>query len=415
MPDAPSRLIYDQRDLSPGALERLMAAFEGRFVVEFCSEIDHSSDRGSYFAFQLAETKAHTVRIWAPGAEQSNVECSPCNEKQPCRHVLWLLDQINKYTLTNTQKRGPLTLSRRGYPSEVPEPYTRISKVGLETLAEYAHWDFRPPAYVEPDSDSKAEEIREILAALSPQLADGYRPDIFDFLPVDQDFETSMARRDLPALVAHSMMVNIDIFHHFRAIVTPNFCAADFFKKMQQRADESLQLMGEFLQTGAPPDTGQVPDIPWCARVLINIVAAIRDKLLKSTLSKATKAEAGNTLVHILNEVVERNRNAYSASIWEKTPQQKLPDRENNLFHRLIVSPMRSADGTPFVIHELNFIVDSIQHLVDTMQVIGEQMPKGGAPSNYTAKFRELLARMKRDQPAKRPGAEMSREPKRAK
>lgn len=416
MPEAPSRLIYDQRDLSPGAQERLMAAFEGRFIVECCSEIDDSSDRGTYFAFQLAETKAHTVRIWAPGSEYSNVECSNCNEPQPCRHIFWLLDQINKHTLSDAQKRGSLTLSKRGYPAEVPEPFSRISKVGMETLAESAHWEFRPPPYTEPDRDAKAEEIKEIMAALSPSIADEYRPDIFDHLAVIQSFETALAQQDLPALVAMSMMVNQDMFHHFRAIVSPSYCAADFFKKMGQKADDSLALMTEYLQSGSAVVTNETPDIPWCARTLINIVSVIRDKILRSTLSKPAKAEAGNTLVHILDEVVNRNINAYSGAIWDRTPQRKLPDRDNNLFHRLIVAPTRSADP-PFIIHELNYLIDSTQHLVDHMEAIGEQMPKGGAPSTYTAKFRELLSRMKRDQSSgsKRPGGEMSRDPKRAK
>ena len=199
-PEAPSNLVYDRGDLSPGTRERLEAAFEGRYVVEYCSERSESGVK--YYVFQMAETAPHSVRIRVPGTNYSNVECSNCNEPQPCRHVFWLLDQINKHTLSDAQKQGPLTLSPRGYPTEVPEPYVRISQVGIQELAEHASWEVRPEHYNEPDQESKAEEIREILAALSPTTADEYRPDIFDHLIIDQSFESSLARRDLPSLLA---------------------------------------------------------------------------------------------------------------------------------------------------------------------------------------------------------------------
>lgn len=343
-PEAPSNLLYDQRDLSPGTKERLDAAFEGRFVVESCGERSVSSGQGKYYAFQLAETVAYSVRIGAPGSNYSNVECSNCNEPQPCRHVFWLLDQINKHTLTTAQKRGSLTLSARGYPSEVPEPFERISKIGIEELAELANWEVRSEPYNEPDQETKAEEIREILAVLSPRTADEYRPDIFDHLTVDQSFTPALARRDLASLVAKSLMVNPDMFHHFRAIVSPNYCAADFFRKMREKADEVLAQMNKYIETGVTEDGNEVYDIPWCARTLTNIVQAIRAKVLKSPLGKPAKAEAGSALVRILSEVVARNGDAYEGRVWEKTPQRKMPDKDRNLFYRLIVSPTRSAD-----------------------------------------------------------------------
>jgi hypothetical protein len=416
-PEAPSQLIYVDRDLSPGAKERLERAFEGRFVLEYCGSKEEQAPRhGQYFVFQLGETKNHTVRIRAPALNYNNIECSNCNEQQPCRHVFWLLDQINKYTLTDSQKRGSLTLSKRGYPSEVPSPYERISRLGIEELAKMAHWKVQ---------EARAVEIQEMMAALSPNIAENFRPDIFDQLPMDQSLESALDRRDLAAFVAKSLMTNQDLFYHFRAHITPSHCAKDFFRKMREKADSSMSHMARYLESGIV-ENHTVPNIPWCARVLIDIVTSIRSRVLDAYLTKTAKAEAANTLVHILNEVVNRNGDAYAGRVWEGKPERKMPDRDKNLFHRLIVSPVRTADD-PFIIDVLSYLTDSSQHLVDRMEVIGEvlermevigeQMPKGGAPSTYTAKFRELILRMKRDLASgpKRSGEEMGSDSKRMK
>lgn len=413
LPEAPSKIEYSRRDLSPAASKRLDAAFEGHFTVAHCAEHNVSSGP-RYYAFQIAETTAYSVRIGAPGSNYSNAECFNCNEPQPCRHIFWLLDHINKHTLTDAQKKGPLTLSKGGFPSEVPGPFERITKVGMEDLAERLHWELRPPYYEEPDHEAKAQEIREIMAALSPRTANEYRPDIFGRLAMDQSFENALAQRDLETLLAQLLMVNSDMFHYFRALVSPNHCAADFFMKMRERGDEAISLFSRYIQSGPTEDKNEIYDIPWCARRLTDIVDQIRNKVFESTLGKSAKAEAAETLIHILEEVVDRNSDAYAGAVWAGTPQRRLSDKERNLFIRCTAP----STEPPFIINELNYLTDASQHLVDRVEAIGEQMPKGGAPSTYTAKLRELIPRMKRgDIPRvpKRPGSEMSSDSKRMK
>src|SRR5271169_5615232 len=77
--EAPSKLSYDRRDLSPAANKRLDAAFEGHFIVNHCTEHDIAG-LNKYYAFQIAETTAYSVRIGAPGTKYSNAECFNCNE-----------------------------------------------------------------------------------------------------------------------------------------------------------------------------------------------------------------------------------------------------------------------------------------------------------------------------------------------
>lgn len=412
-----SEITYDRRELSPGAKDRFEAAFDGRFIVEYCGERTESAGRGKYIAFHMGETVGHLIRIGAPGGNYNNVECSNCNEPQPCRHVFWLLDQINKHTLTDDQKRSPLLLSKHGYPSNFPGPFERISDTGLETLAERASWEVRPAHYTGPNRELRVEEIREIMAVLSPHISDEYRPDIFNNLLAHQSFESALAQRDLEAFVARSLMVANDLFRHFRAFVSPNHCATDFFRKMRERADEALARHSKYLLTGRPGPNNEICDIKWCAVTLTDIVGSIRTKILKSTLGRPPKAEAAETLVHILGEVVDRNGDAYSGRIWDKSPQRKMPDKDKNLFHRLTVSVARSSDP-PFIQYELNYLADASQHVVDRLEEIVEQMAQGGAPSAYAAKFRELISRIKRadlQSGPKRPAPEMGSDPKRMK
>jgi hypothetical protein len=412
------KIPYNQGHLSPGARDRLEAAFDGRFCVEYCGERTDAT-RGKYFVFHMAETVGHLVRIGTLGGIYSNVECSNCSEPQPCRHCFWLLDQINKHTLTDEQKRGPLVLLNQGYPSELPGPFERVTEIGLEELANRAHWEIRPADYTGPNLDAKSKEIREIMAAFSPRLAEEYRPDIFNnHLSVDQSLDIALAQRDLEAFVARSLMLDHNLFRHFQAIVSLNYCAAEFFRKMKERADDALLHKANYLLTGRPRDNNEICDIPWCARALTDIVIAIRSKILGSTLGKPAKAEAAETLVHILDTVVACNSDAYVGRIWDKTPKQKMPDKDKNLFHLLTVSPALHSLAPPFIQYELNYLTDASQHLANRLEEIVQRMAQGGAASVYTGKFRELISRMKRvDLPSgpKRPGPEMGGDSKRMK
>jgi hypothetical protein len=403
-PETPSKLTYDKRELSPAAIDRLHEAFRGRFNVDYCGERHDGLEPGTYFAFQVAETVEYAVRIGAPGSTYQNPKCSKCNDTQPCRHIFWLLDQIAKCTVTEGQRSAPLTMMNRGYPSELPHPFDRISNIGIEELAERMHWDVRPVTYSEPDLVKRAQEIRDILAFLSPVTAEEYMPKLFEYLHEEDYSDKNIVRpRDLESTLASMLMAKPSLFQCFRSLISPDHCASDFFQKMREKAEKAMLDMDYYLQTGISVDNHEVHDIPWCARTLINVVASINKALFnpkpRGTLGRAAKEQAAIALVWILGEVANRDVDVYAGAQWANSPQRRLPNRDRNLFERLIVHPSRSTEP-PFIINELkNIEPKAAQSQVERMDEINEILPRGGAPKDYLTKFRELIVHFKTAEP----------------
>jgi hypothetical protein len=403
-PETPSKLIYDKRELSPAAIARLNEAFRGRFNVDYCGERHDGLEPGTYFAFQVAETVEYAVRIGAPGSTYQDPKCSKCNDTQPCRHIFWLLDQIAKCTVPENQKAVPLTLSDRGYPTELPHPFNRISNIGIEELAERMHWEVRSVTYSEPDLGKRAQEIRDILAFLSPVTADEYKLEIFSHLHEEGHSDENIVKpRDLQGTLARMLMAKPILFHSFRSLIPADHCASDFFQKMREKAEEAIINMDYYLRTGIVGDNNEAYDVPWCARTLTNIVAVINKALFnpkpRGTLGRAAKEQAAIALVWVLGEVARRDVDVYAGPQWANSPQRRLPNRDRNLFERLIVHPSRSTEP-PFIINELkNIEPGAAQTLVDRMDEINEILPRGGAPKDYLTKFRELIAHFKAAEP----------------
>lgn len=403
-PEAPSRLTYDKRDLSLAAIDRLHEAFRGRFNVDYCGQRHDGLEPGTYFAFQVAETVEYAVRIGAPGSTYQNPKCSKCGDDKPCRHIFWLLDQIAKGTAAENQSAMPLTMSNRGYPDELPHPFVRVSNIGIEELAERMCWEVISTTYSDLDLTRRAQEIRDILAFLSPVTAEEYMPELFSHLHEEDTSDENIVKpRDLQTTLARMLIAKPTLFHSFRSLISTDNRASDFFKKMRERAEKAMLSMDYYVRTGVATNGQVICDVPWCAGTLVNIVASINKTLFNSkprgTLGRAAKEQAAIALVWILGEVANRDVDVYAGPQWANSPKRRLPNRDRNLFERLIVHPSRSTEP-PFIISELkNIEPNAAQSLVDQMDEINEILPRGGAPKDYLTKFRDLISRFKAAEP----------------
>lgn len=417
-----SGLEYDTRQLTPRSKQRFDDAHEGHFEVAQCGERteDGLGGAGSYYVFEVAETTRYSIRIQEPGQKFGHLPCSPCNQDPGvCRHVFWLTDQIARHTLSDAEKENNLTLTNLGYPSRVPDPYQQISSIGIEKLAEEANWQIT--RMFEEDHDlnrrRRAAEIREIMAALSPfDVASDYRPDIFDELQEKETFEQSLVDRDLEATLARILMTKNDMFSYFRRLISTNHCASDFFLKMKQKAERTFEEMDHYFAVGASSDLAEPHDVAWCADQLTKIVASIRNQLENLTLRRDSKDKAAQALIYILGEVTNRDKNSYAGPVWQHSPQRRLPERERNLYHRLINAPDRTT-GSSFILSDLDPIDASAAHFsVTELEEIFDDMT--AAPTAYKKKFRELINRWKSvagPSGQKRPGEAAGSSPKRMK
>jgi hypothetical protein len=414
-----SGLDYDIGQLTPGSTERFHASQKADYKVVSCAEDD--GDDGNFFIFEIAETNTYTVRIQEPGKKYGSLPCLPIHEgnngveDSACIHVFWLTDQIARHTLTGEEKDDTLTLTKLGYPSDIPHPYEQISARGIETLADEANWKIIKYKDDEDDYHRKirANVIKEMMASLSSsELANEYRTDVFDKLANEETTEHLLVKRDLEATLAKILMERDDIYYQFRRIVSTDHRASDFFEKMRERAENTLTEMDKFFENGELGRMREAHDVVWCAQLLTNIVASIKERLLGLALGPDVKDTAAKSLVYILGEVVRRDIDSYRTPIWRNSPKRRLPENERNLYHRLI----NSRTGRSFILSELDLIEPSAgQYSVTELERIFETMT--AAPSEYMHSFRNIISRWKSfDGPSgqkRQPGEAAGSSPKR--
>ena len=397
--------------------------------------LDHCRQHGTRYAFQIsyAEVQRYSVRISTTDA--GNPTCS-CNEEGICRHVTWLLEQISR-TWTDASEQSPVT------------PYEQISSMGLDTVCDELHWELREGT----DSDTeetrwqlkkdyssselprqtrgmikkRLKTVRDILATLSSEVTDDFRPDIFD-TPDEISFEDSFIPGDLEATLAIILLKDDQIFEDLNAIVPRNARAMDYFRKMGLKAQHTLDLFDKYCDVG-PTAAGQQYDVIWCAQQLIDIVDAIgRNVADRQPLKTSSREEAAKSLVSILRTVVkDRNHDVYQNTQWPRRRPHGEPSIDRNLYERLIGTHSRANHaGGHFILKVLQDLpeaqpfVDDLEEVLRVLKTIGW----GPAPKAYTEKLNAIIAQLKRgsgpstfsgSQSGKRPASSMERKVKRMK
>ncbi|CAK7239887.1 MAG: hypothetical protein STHCBS139747_001322 [Sporothrix thermara] len=150
-------------------------------VIEWCG-ISNDPD---VFAFQLQELVPRTIRIGSPTSRipRPSCNCTGTNDT-PCRHLVWLMDQIAKQTLHDHPPDVPLVLDGvTGFPREIgSDVYARIADFHIDILANTLHCGAGPPSG--RPNPHRLREAREILAGLDgvrdDDGVDTYAPEIFD-------------------------------------------------------------------------------------------------------------------------------------------------------------------------------------------------------------------------------------------
>jgi uncharacterized protein YheU (UPF0270 family) len=322
-------------------------------------------------------------------------------------------------------------------------PYQQISTRGLSNVCEELHWEFREGT----DSDTEETQwqlkkdytasdlgrqtrgmirermkiVRDIMATLSPVLPEEYRGDIFKS-PDDITMEGTCVTGDLEATLSRLMILDDDLFHQFKDLVSRDTRATEFFRKMELKAQSSLDLLDKFCEVG--PDAGK-HDLIWCAQTLVDIVNSISANVAeRQPLSPASREEAAKALVSILGLVVrKRNVDAYQNLTWQRRRPHGEAQIDRNLYQRLIGSTSRSNPaGEDFVIKALQDLpeaqrfVDELENILATLETIGW----GPAPQNYRDKLIRLIRQLKGGSGpsaslGKRPASSMERKVKRMK
>ncbi|OHE93045.1 SWIM zinc finger protein [Colletotrichum orchidophilum] len=403
---SPSKLVYKVDKLSADARLRVREAFKDppRLSLQYCRL------RDDVYAFQMTELVPRSIRIGSPDSPFATPKCS-CREQQqkggpPCKHLLWLLDQLVKQTLYDHDPTSPLTMTPDGYPEEIGDPFTGISTFHLDVLADGLRCDV-----VTPDSEEDSEiagsdeaeehlnshrvhEAREMLSAVMSSSPDDYRPDLFSDPP--STGKKPVKRRDLEGTVFRMLLANNDFFHYFLSQMRSTDPVNDPFRKLSQRVDRVLHELDSYAASTSPPlgeASAEGPrDVAWAARHITGVVGLVRTSIFKRDrpLEPWERTSAARTLVHVLAAVVERNHDFVPQT--STIRPAAISRRDKNLYLRLVGD--RDED---FVLGVLNLLPpDAAAQFLHSLEDILDQMGINGAPATYVEKFRSLMARLRR-------------------
>ena len=125
-----TKLHYDTSQLSASVFSHVRAGLQSSLTFSRCSEYKEAE----YFALQVSESAV--VRVGAPGSKYSAVTCHCDSEPKPCRHIIFVQDQLANRTLNDQQKAKTLPLSRNGVPKETLDAYQSIKHGGSALLTE---------------------------------------------------------------------------------------------------------------------------------------------------------------------------------------------------------------------------------------------------------------------------------------
>lgn len=389
---SPTRLVYNLDALPEKTKSTVRDAFNEppAMVVQHCRQVEDT------FAFQMSEVVTRSVRIRAPTSGEARMSCSCSqgaareNEKEPCHHILWLLDQLVKQTLYDTNHEQPLTMTSAGYPKEMGDPFQAISDHHLNIVADGLHCRHVDQDCYDPRQDDKhrIEESRELLSSVYEAPADSFRPDIFNepllgppvVKPKDLDY------------TVFRMLVDDDIFfHYFLSEATRGSDVIQQFRLLTHRINAVLQDFDAH-NTGVSADEPNTPQaqgtthtVEWAARHIQGVIRLVCYAIWSGQrpLQAAEKAAAAKTLIHILDCVVSRRTDVRAGG--------RRPDR--NLFLRFL-----DVDAG-FVLNELELIPEGAVLYMHHLEMIVNEMAENEADPAYVKRFRKFIAQMKMSGP----------------
>ncbi|KAL2108345.1 hypothetical protein VUR80DRAFT_3947 [Thermomyces stellatus] len=385
---SPSKLTYNIGDLDPETQSTVRDAFGDPpdMTLQVCGQ------RGNVYAFQMTELVYQSIRIGSPDSSLPVPQCT-CGAASPCKHVLWLMDQLAKQTLYDYDADVPLNLTSHGYPEEMGHPFENISRFHLDLLADSLHCELTPQDSDDED-DLRAQEAHELLASVAAVAPEKYRADL---TKGNHRNKKTIKHGDLECTVFRMLLKNNEFFRYFLSRTGAADIVNDPFRKLSQRVTRILRKLDHHSaslqqsQTGSPatassssshlrrPPSGPPCTVPWAAHHILGIISRVRSHLTPD-LPPAQRTSAARTLIRILTAVSDSNQDAHPGP----TP------RDRNLYVRLI-----AQNDDNFVLPLLFNLLDAAAPFLHNLEVVRGRIAVHGAPNSYITKFEQLMSRLK--------------------
>ncbi|KAI1083303.1 hypothetical protein F5B20DRAFT_458401 [Whalleya microplaca] len=336
--------------------------------------------RDQQFIFEIAESVEYTIRTGTENTDYDVPNCScECAERgeSPCRHILWLFDQISNQVLVG--QRSPLILTQHGYSVELGNPYYKISSFHLDVLADSLRCD--AVGQSGDPNPRRVQETREILASLNEVPIDEYRPDLFNN---PRKGRRVIKKGDLEQTVFRMLLRNDEFFQYFLSSMRADELVNNRFRSLQHRADSALAGLDQYASDPSQQTITMPKDVEWCSMHLTLITQQIRSTIQNTdySLEMWELRAAARALVHVLGEITKWNRDIGPG---------ELPKTQRNLYYRLIGDQDRN-----FVLEVLDTIIPEVLHpWAPELGDIEDKISRHGVPLSYLERLRSLITRIR--------------------
>ena len=398
---SPSKLTYSLTGLDERGRDNAVDAFSYPQMT-----LKVYAPRDQHVVFQVAELSTYNIQTGAEGSPYAVPACTcGCDAEkenegrgrntEPCRHLIWLFDQMAREMLIDDGR--PLTMTRAGHAAELGNPFERISDFHEDVLADSLHCNPR-----DGPSSRRVQETREMLASLNNIPTEQYRPDLLrlgakmaagreeEGEQEEEELEEGevVERRDLEATIFRMLLRNDEFFSYFLSSMPRDEPVHNRFRRLEQRAAAALAGLDAYTedpsQPGATSASGRPKDVQWCAAhlalVLDQIYASVQHA--REPLEPWEQAAAARAAVHVLEGVVERAGRASGLP--------SLPRGQRDLYFCLMGD--RDRD---FAIRVLNqFSRATLAPWADRLAAVEDRILQHGAPASYVTKLRSLIDRL---------------------
>ncbi|KAI0540776.1 hypothetical protein GGR58DRAFT_498900 [Xylaria digitata] len=388
----PSGMKYTVHDLDPGTKDAVTRALAtpSKLALRGCSP------RGQGYVFLISETIEYHVRASYGSGPYDGPSCS-CRQDErsvglqqhPCRHTLWLCDQILSQLVP--LPRDPHTWRMDGYTTKHGNVCDFISDYHFDVLADSLRCDIMAGELVKP-RPHRIQTAREILATLSGSSVENYRPD----LTGENIWKRVVKEGDLEETIFRMLLQNDSLLSYFLASMRDHESLNPRFRRFRDRADTALDAFDNYIKASDLERVKLSKNPQWCYKTFKDISEQIKSIILHSEkeIDDFDRRAAASTLVYILGQIVSRNedhnvtRNGDGGSHSEG---QHMDTRKINLCNELVVEPSHN-----FILDILDELpLEVVEHLLPDLRQIGRTIAHTNVPLSYCNKLEDIIARLR--------------------
>ncbi|KAI0486062.1 hypothetical protein F4859DRAFT_511062 [Xylaria cf. heliscus] len=389
----PSGMRYSVHGLDPGTRDAVAQALNtpSKLALRGCSP------REQDYVFLISETIEYHVRApYGGSGPYDGPSCScrqderPVGLQHPCRHTLWLCDQLLSQLVPLPS--DPYTWRLDGYTTEHGNVCDFIPDFQFDVLADSLRCDIMAGESLKP-RPHRIQTAREILATLSGNSIETYRPDLTGEIVRKRVVKEG----DLEETIFRMLLENDSLLEYFLNSMRNYEPLNPRFRRFRDRANAALEAFDDYIKASDPKRAELLKNLQWCCKTFKDISEQIRFILIHSEkeLDDFDRRAAASTLVYILDQVISRSEDDDAIQNRDDSDSHsggQINDaRTTNIFNELIVEPSHN-----FILDVLDELQPKyVGHLLPELSRIEQAIAHTNVPGSYLGKLSEIISRLR--------------------